>query len=150
MKDEEDIRNLKHIRVGPMDQGRMCDKIANAAMEVVDGNVLPPRWYWKSREDFKSRFPSPIMWSKTQSFRLLIVDGLHSLRVWTDSPDSCLVDIADHLVPEFKALGLDVFTIPESSLKKTKPLTKRVRITDPKLMKACVLATIKWYTFNKI
>lgn len=145
-KSKDDLSEIKYARVGHTDQGRNCDRLVNAAVDLLgDIPTLPPRWSWKSRESFLQTYKHRLIWSKTQSYHLLMVDGIHALRIWTDSPDSCLVDVGSHLVDAVRAAGFEIETTPKSSQRKTKPMTYRTRVfkdTEVQLLLVSVLMAV--------
>lgn len=122
--------NKKHQRFGHIYQDRFCDHVVARATELLPGDgVLPPRWLYKSQGDFIIRYKNlgQTLWAKTASYHLLLVNGEHILRIWTDSPDSAIVDLHDVLV---QLVTTKVADIPASTRKKTYPFTKRTRVTD--------------------
>lgn len=122
--------NKKHQRFGHIHQDRFCDQVVDRATQLLPGDgVLPTRWLYKSQRDFVDRYKDlgQALWSKTASYHLLLVNGEYVLRIWTDSPDSAIVDIHDLLA---RVIMSPVTEIPVSVAKKTRPLTKRTRVTD--------------------
>ncbi len=120
--------DLKYLRVGHISTGRFCDKVvAWFVSEIPPQAVLPPRWAWRSREAFTKSYGNQAIWARTASYHLLMFDGLHVLRVWTDSPKSCIVDV-NAAVATLVGRGLPVREVPPSCLRKTKPLQRRVTV----------------------
>lgn len=149
-KDEYSKEDFRHLRPGHVNQGRVCDDLVTYATYLMPGTgVLPQRWRWSSQEEFNSAYRDlgPFVWAKTSSYHLLLLNGRHSLRIWTDSPASCLVDLDDKLALDVSK-SFEILSIPETSLKKTKPFTKRVRVTTKQELQIILLQAI--LTFNMV
>lgn len=137
MSSELGAEDFKQLRVGWMDQGRLCDEIVKAAVEALPGdNILPPRWAWKTHEKFMDKYGKLGMklWAQTASYHLLMINGWHILRIWTDSPRMCIVDCSDSVAVHLRGqnysgtFGPSVLAIPGSCTRKCQPLTQRVRV----------------------
>lgn len=129
MDDNDLARDMRWTRFGYLDGGDPCDTIVQAAVALVPGDgVLPTRWSYKNPDHFTRTYGDlgEVVWAKTASYHLLVVGTVHVLRIWTDMKKSCFVDMADALAVRVP-FGYEV--VPESTYKKTKPLTKRARIT---------------------
>lgn len=129
----------KYLRPGHIDQSRPVDKLVSRLREIFPSAVeLPTRWNWVSRESFRSRYDkSPFYIANTASYQMLIVDGIKMLRLWTDSPNSAIVDIHDDLYNFIKneesfSKKLKPTQAPKSVYRKTKPFTKRITIASKK------------------
>lgn len=120
----------KHQRLGHISHERFCDDVVARAVELLPGDgELPSRWTYGSYAEFVSKYSDlgQILWAKTASYHALIIDGEYVLRIWTDTPNRCIVDIHELLT---KLVGLPVSECPASVLKKSRPLTKRVVVTQ--------------------
>lgn len=130
--EEEEISAAlkKRLRIGWFDQGRVVDRFVDILENSLPkGEDLPPYWQWRSLEHFTKKYTSPIMWAKTQGYHMLLINGHHVLRVWTDTGKTALVDINEALTVRLSSqLGERIFPIPEKSLKKCHPMTKRFRM----------------------
>lgn len=111
------------------EQGRPVDDIVSKAVELFPGVELPPHWAYKDKSSFLSKYGhnGKILWSRTKSYHLLMLDGDHTARFWTDSPNSCIVDLHNMLT---KLVKLPIIQAPASVYKKTKPMTHRTTITS--------------------
>lgn len=127
-----------HLRVGWADYGRPCDQAVIRAVELLPGQgTLPPRWAWKSHDQFLANYGhlGDILWSKTASYHLLMINGFHIIRIWTDSPKTCIVDVSESVAANcYKHFGGGhggfsnwIVDVPTASVRKCKPLTKRIR-----------------------
>lgn len=152
MKSKDDLKEIKYARVGHENQGRKCDEIVQYVTSTVgakDSQTLPPRWSWKNRDHFLNTYGHGVMWAKTQSYHLLMLDGMHAVRIWTDSPDSCLVDISPNLVEPLRRQGFEIESIPKSSQKKTKPMVFRTRVfTERHAMAIVITAMLQFIRGN--
>lgn len=119
--------SYKYERNGYQGQGRPVDEIISAITEQLPGDELPARWSYKDKESFLSTYSGKILWAKTKSYHLLMVDGDHTARFWTDSPNSCIVDLHNMLT---KLVRLPIQSVPASVFRKTKPFTNRVTISS--------------------
>lgn len=122
-----DSVDFKYIRVGWQPQGRPCDTIVLAATRAMPGPALPTRWSWKSQQRFVNKFGhlGMVLWAQTASYHMLMLNGWHILRIWTDSSKTCIVDVCDNV-----ALHFNTEAIPASCAKKCHPMTKRLRVTS--------------------
>ncbi len=133
------------LRVGWADYGRPVDHIVKKAVELIPGDgVLPMRWAWRNPDHFASKYGhlGHTLWSKTASYHLLMLGSSHACRIWTDTPATCLTDVPDHVAARLEQAGMVVFDIPEKARGKTRPLTKRVRVSNIKEL-TLVLDVIK-------
>lgn len=140
---EEDFR---YLRPGHVDLERPCDEMVKYLTELLPGTgVLPKRWSWRSRQYFRDKYGDlgPIVWAKTASYHLLILEGVHALRVWTDSPNSCLVDVPTECTAELKKRGFEILDVPKSTRRKTKPFVYRVRAESKQHIAKIVLVVMK-------
>lgn len=129
-RDEFSPEDFKHLRVGHIPHGRFCDTVvAFAAAEIATQGVLPKRWSWQSRDLFLDKYASlgRALWAKTASYHLLMIDGLHVFRIWTDVAKSCIVDINESLATLLSS-EYNVIETPSSCYRKTKPMLKRFRV----------------------
>lgn len=146
VEDQEIAAALKkRLRIGWFDQGRTVDRFVDILENSLPkGGELPPYWQWRALEHFTKKYPTPIMWAKTQGYHMLLINGHHAFRVWTDTGKTALVDLNDVLSSYLSsALGDRMFPIPEKSLKKCHPMTKRFRMEtedDAKTLASAVRA----------
>jgi len=127
----EELEALKYVRVGWQDYERACDAIAKAVHSEFEGETLPLHWQWRSLEHFMSKYgSSPIMWAKSASFHMLMINGHHVLRIWTDSAKSCFVDVNDVIYYELTTSSLKELLepLPTTCVKKSKPMNFRLKI----------------------
>jgi len=144
MDDERTTENTSHLRPGHVNLERLCDKLVLRAVYLVPDSAvtLPPRWSYIDRLQFRADHGEQMFsWAKTASYHLLLINGVHAFRAWTDSGRSCLVDVADATVPSLRET-FKVLDIPASTRRKTKPFTKRVRITSERQMDIVVMQTM--------
>lgn len=130
VSEEVDLGELKYIRVGHIDQGRLCDRLAKLASRMLDGESMPSRWKMVSPEEFVEEFGPGSFWSKTQSYHLFIHDGVPVFRLWTNTKASFVwVDINDKVADTFVRMNMSVENISAGNLRKCRPLTKRFAAT---------------------
>lgn len=124
--DEElDLTPVKYERVGYCPSDRYCDTIVELFTKVIPGDgVLPSRWAYKNHNYFTNKHGNlgTVLWAKTASYHLLMINGHHICRIWTDVERRCFIDIASHL-DDGKAVP-----IPEKNVRKCKPFTKRFTV----------------------
>lgn len=135
MSEEYSIEDFRYLRTGYISDDRDVDVLVAHLVEQVPGDgVLPPRWRWGTQERFLTTYgdPGPVIWSKTASFHMLMLNGMHTFRLWTDSATTCVVDLADGVAAGLKSKGVSVEDIPESCDRKCKPLTQRCRMSTTK------------------
>lgn len=133
----DDFSLPSHLRVGWADYGRPCDAVVKRAFEMLPGATLPPRWSYKNLDHFLEKYGhmGRVLWSKTASYHLLMLNGFHIIRIWTDSPKTCIIDVSDVVAANFyKHFGGGnggasnwIQDVPKSCTRKCAPLTKRVR-----------------------
>lgn len=140
--EEED--DWRYLRPGFVETGTNSDKLVRYAAEKLPGGTLPQRWAWKSQDSFLDRFGDlgKYIWAKTASYHMLMVGGRHAFRIWNDCPQTALVDVDVALVPDLADV-YDVMEIPPSTYKKTKPMTKRIRIESTKDVDLLIAVTLK-------
>lgn len=137
----------KYTRAGHINLERPCDEFVQVACSLLPGTgVLPNRWRWISRESFRTRFKhlGPVVWAKTASYHMLLINGIYVFRIWTDSTQTALCDVSDELAASLEK-HFEVFDVPEKARTKTKPLTQRFRIKSKKDVKKLILQTILTY-----
>lgn len=128
MEEEYSGADFRYLRTGYFDRDRHTDSLVEHLIATYPGDgVLPQRWRWTSQEAFMERYGylGTLIWSKTASFHMMMFNGLHIFRLWTDSANSCVLDVNDTIAPHLKQ---SVEEIPDSCDRKCKPLTKRVRV----------------------
>lgn len=143
------LTDLRWKRVGYINQGRKSDTLVETATQALPGDgVLPLRWKWVAADAFVTRYGclGKVLWSKTGSYHLLMVNGFHILRVWHDTAHKCLVDVNDALVNSlFSSPTWVVKPIPHATLKKCKPLTMRVEVKSELDMMAIIMEVKRIY-----
>lgn len=131
MSEELSIDDLKYMRVGYINNSTHVDSIIDAVTKAIPGEgVLPHRWRWGSLDKFIRKYGDlgKILWAKTASYHLLMINGHHSMRLWTDTPATCIIDLALNVATMLSSMGFTIEDVPESCERKCKPLNKRVRI----------------------
>lgn len=146
-KEIDPEKDFRYLRPGHVNLERPCDEFVTYATKLLPGSgVLPTRWRYVSKESFQRRHEDlgPVVWAKTASYHMLLINGVHVFRIWTDSPQTALCDVEDTLsdVLGGKTIGFEVMDIPPKTRRKTKPFTKRIRITSKKDVKQLLLATL--------
>lgn len=133
---DKDVEDFLYYRVGYVDQGRKSDLLLAGFLRLLPGDGrLPLRWHYRSHERFLAKHGhlGLILWAASNNSHLLMINGFHILRIWTDTADSCWVDLADNLAGSLsqptpmKRKG-EVQDIPAGNAKKCKPFTKRVKV----------------------
>lgn len=123
--------DFKYLRVGYINTDTHVDKIIEQVTDAIPGDgVLPARWRWGSLEKFDENHGhlGVILWSKAASYHLMLIAGNHVMRLWTDTPATCIVDLAQNVAAVLGSKGFTIEDIPLSCERKCKPLIKRVRI----------------------
>ncbi len=131
MKEEYTVEDFKYLRVGYSPRDRNADAIVTAITDLFPGDgIMPQRWRWDSQDSFLKRYGDLgiLLWAKAASYHLLMVNGVHVFRIWTDSANTCVADLNESFARIVAAKGFDVEDIPESCDRKCKPLTKRTRL----------------------
>lgn len=118
----------KYVRWGRLDYGRLCDKLANLALHLQPGNVLPARWRMGDPAEFVNMYGDGYLWSQTQNYQMLIHDGVPQFRIWTRSKNTVWVDISDSIA-DVLPITDSIQNIPSGNLMKCKPFTKRIKVT---------------------
>jgi len=135
---------LKYLRPGHVNLDRPCDKIALHAAKCLPGTgEMPSHWQWESQESFLERYSDlgPLVWAKTASYHMLLINGRHAFRIWTDSPKTALTDVCNELAADLVGV-FDILDVPTSTQRKTKPMTKRIRLTSTRDVEILLLQTI--------
>lgn len=131
----QELPNLKYRRWGYHPQGRPVDFYVEALVDQLPPDfVLPRYWRYVSKARFLYRWGDEgrTIWARTASYHLCLIDGDYVFRFWTDSANRALVDVSDPLAEELRAAGqLEVYTPPESTFRKTKPLYQRTEVEEP-------------------
>lgn len=126
---ESDVEDLKYLRIGYVNQERKSDKLLTSFLALVPGDgKLPMRWHYRSHSRFleKHGHLGKMVWAAASNSHLLLINGFHVLRIWTDASSTCWVDVADNV-----AGALDpqwISDIPANNARKSKPFTKRVKV----------------------
>lgn len=123
--DIDELAKLKNVRYGYIPQERWCDTVVACVTEKLPGDgVLPAQWKYVNKDFFLNKYAhlGPVLWAKTASFHLLILNGYRLCRIWTNTQKTCWVDVNDPVANQM----CSVEDIPGSCLKKSIPLTKRI------------------------
>ena len=119
--------DLRYSRVGPINQGRLCDKLAAVVDILFQGDSLPARWRMDPEALVEDYGPG-LLWSRTQSYRLLLVRGQPVFRLWTNTKASWVwID----LTPEVVAAVNRYFTceaISVGTLRRCYPCTHKIKV----------------------
>jgi len=143
-KDLDPEEDFKYLRPGHVHLDRQSDLLVEHLVEMLPGTgTLPAYWRWVSQESFIERFEDlgQLVWAKTASYHMLMICGRHAFRVWTDSSESCIVDVDDS-VAVLLAPYFEVIDVPESTYRKTRPFTKRIRIKTIEEIDSLLLQTV--------
>lgn len=120
-----------YARIGHINEERLCDRIATRAFDALSGEVLPKRWVYKDMDNFLEQFGFEPRWSVTKSYHCFMVKGCHAFRVWTNTDaNHTWVDISVVYTTPLQNFGVDVYAIPNGSLKKCAPLIHRAKMTS--------------------
>ena len=135
----------KYARTGYVDQGRKSDILLASFLEQLPGDgKLPLRWFHRSVEAFQKSYShlGVVLWAPASSSHLLLVAGQKIIRVWHDSERHCLVDLNEPLANYLSSRGFSVEAIPAGNIRKCKPMTRRVRVTQ-KFMCVEIIKAVK-------
>lgn len=141
----EDI-DLRYIRTGYIDQGRKSDKLLSVFLGILPGDGrLPLRWHYRNHARFLKKHGNlgRVLWASASNSHLLMINGFHALRIWTDVANTCWVDVADNVAGFLDQRWL--CDIPEKNVKKSKPFTKRVKVWQQYQMQQLAEAVNKTY-----
>lgn len=149
-KEEYSAEDFKYIRTGYIPGERNADTLVQYMTDRLPGDgVLPHRWRWLSQESFVSRYGDlgMLLWAKAASYHMLMFNGHHILRLWTDSADTCVVDLCDSIARTLDGTQptLQVEDIPESCYRKCKPFKKRTRVSTTEELHAVLLLVYSQY-----
>lgn len=126
-----DLEDLKYHRTGYFDQGRKSDSLLAFFLgHLRSDGVLPKRWKYTDQESFQRLYGSNghALWAPARSSHLFLLGGHKVLRIWTDTVNSCYVDLNDVVAGELSSSGVEISEIPKGNTRKCKPFTKRVKI----------------------
>lgn len=143
---QSEERSLKYHRVGYADRGTKSDKLLALFLSAIPGdNRLPLHWHFRSHENFLKRHGhlGNILWAASFYSHLLMVNGFFALRIWTDVDNTCWVDIADNVAGHLDPTWIE--PIPEKNFKKSRPFTKRVKVSQQFQMLTLANAVKKTY-----
>jgi len=131
-KEEFSNEDFKYIRTGYISGDRQADAIVTAMTDLLPGDgVMPSRWRWDCQDSFLAKYSDlgVLLWAKAASYHMLILSGTHLFRIWTDSANTCVLDLNDSLALSIAQKGFEVEDIPESCDRKCKPFQKRTRLS---------------------
>jgi len=130
-----DAEDFRYTRVGYVDQGRKSDLLLATFLELLPGNNrLPLHWHYRSHDHFLKKYKhlGPVLWAAANNSHLLVVNGFRVLRIWTDTSNSCWVDLEDKIADQLSQSSLnrkgEVQDIPSGNAKKSQPFTKRIKV----------------------
>jgi hypothetical protein len=139
-----DPKDFRYLRPGHVNLERSCDELATHLTKLLPGTgVLPAYWRWTSQEVFVEEYKElgSVVWAKSASYHMLLINGRHVFRLWTDSSKTIIVDLCTELADQL-ADTFEVQEVPESTYRKTKPMTKRIRIKTKRHVEILVLQTL--------
>jgi hypothetical protein len=120
-----------YARIGHVDEERLCDRLATRAFDALPGEVLPKRWVYGGMTEFLEQFGFEPQWSVTKNYHCYMAKGHHAFRVWTNTDAKhTWVDISVVYTTPLQNYGVDVYAIPDGSLKKCTPLIHRAKMTS--------------------
>ena len=131
---ERDLEDLKYFRTGYQDLGRKSDFLLKDFLREIPGDgTLPSHWHYRSLAHFQKKYGNlgMVVWASASNSHLLLINGQRVLRIWMDVDSSCWVDIGDSVDSglRFYSWGISE-TIPAGNAKKSKPFTKRIKVTQ--------------------
>lgn len=131
---DADLEDLRYFRTGYQDLGRKSDFLLKDFLREMPGDgKLPSHWHYRSLAHFQKKYSAlgMIVWAAASNSHLLLINGQRVLRIWLDVDNSCWVDANDSVVS-----GLMFYSwgacedIPAGNAKKSKPFTKRIKVTQ--------------------
>lgn len=123
--DEEDYR---WFRIGWFDQERPCDAVVQCVTAQLPGETMPARWSASNPTLFVKKYGEGVKWCRTASYHMLIVNGFPVLRIWTNTDQKVLMEIADRLVPSVRTNIGGLQAIPDGTKKKRKEFSWRFAV----------------------
>lgn len=136
--DDLNVEDFRYHRVGYIDLGRRSDHLLTFFLGLIPGDgKLPLHWKYISNEYFQKKYGQvgPLLWAAANNSHMLMVNGFHAIRIWHDTAASCYVDLADNIAGQLSPKMPAVEDIPLANAKKSKPFTKRVKLTQQWQMK---------------
>lgn len=125
-----DPHDYKYVRIGHIDQDRLCDKLVKIASYKLDGELMPSRWFMCPQEEFIDKYGGGQKWAKTKSYHMFILNGKYLFRIWTNTKaDYAWIDVCDQMASALNSF-CNIEDIPEGNLKKCKPMTKRFKASQ--------------------
>lgn len=144
-----DLEDLRYHRTGYFDQGRKSDSILAFFLGHLRGDgQLPKRWRYHGQESFQRLYGDlgHVLWAPARSSHLLLLGGHKVLRIWTDTSNSCFVDVNDVVAGELSRTSqMTIEVIPKGNMKKCKPFTRRVKVEHLYQAKLVVQAVKRIY-----
>jgi hypothetical protein len=127
-----DFEDLKYGRYGYSNLGSKTDNLLEVLTKAIPGDgVLPKHWQFRSKDNYTTKYSKlgHILWSKSTNCHTLMIGTNFVLRFWTYSKDGTWIDLNDQLVSILQHTTFSkVVPIPEGTWRKSKPLTKRIRV----------------------
>lgn len=118
--DLPDFDGPRYLRTGYTDQGRVSDRLLDAFLKELPGDgYLPLRW--KNATAYSDR--GTVLWSAAATVHTLVIGGTTVLRIRMDASNHCWIEGPTHVLPASQE------NIPEKNYKKSKPFSRRVKIT---------------------
>lgn len=136
--DDLNVEDFRYHRVGYIDLGRRSDHLLTFFLGLIPGDgKLPLHWKYISNEYFQKKYGQvgPLLWAAANNSHMLMVNGFHAIRIWHDTAASCYVDLADNIAGQLSPKMPAVEDIPLANAKKSKPFTKRVKLSQQWQMK---------------
>lgn len=131
MSEEYSAEDFKYLRTGYIAGERNADVLVKFMTGLLEGDgILPPRWRWIDHDYFTEKYGDlgTLLWSKAASYHMMMYNGHHILRLWTDSANTCVLDLCEPLAVTLHS-AIPVEDIPESCYRKCKPFKKRTRVS---------------------
>lgn len=150
---EVDLEDLKYFRTGYQDLGRKSDFLLKDFLREMPGDgKLPAHWHYRSVQHFQKKYGKlgMIVWAAATNSHLLLINGQRVLRIWMDVAESCWIDITDSVDAglKFHSWG-QTEEIPAGNAKKSKPFTKRIKVTQRYQMRDVAQAVRRAYGLDQ-
>lgn len=131
---DADLEDLRYFRTGYQDLGRKSDFLLKDFLREIPGDgTLPTHWQYRSLTHFQKKYAAlgMIVWASATNSHLLLINGQRVLRIWMDVVHSCWIDITDQVDSgvKYHSWG-QIQEIPAGNAKKSKPFTKRVKVSE--------------------
>lgn len=128
------------------------DNLARIAYNILPSSskdVLPKKWFWRDHVYFTKKYShlGMIVWSRTHSSHMLLINGFPVLRIWTVNPHKARVELTQSV---FFALQskLENPQILQSKWHKTKMYYGAYQITTEEQIGLIMKEVIRIYGLN--